>query len=134
MSANLDLVRSIYPAWGRGDYFGSTEWMHPEMEYVVADGPAPGRWTGVAATSEAWRDILDVWDDLCIEAEAFREIDGDRVLVLIAATGRGKTSGLAVEQMHATGAHVFSIRGSEVVRLVFYWERDHALADLGLKG
>ena len=40
MSANLDLVRPIYAAWGRGDY-SSTEWAHAEIEVVAVDGPDP---------------------------------------------------------------------------------------------
>ena len=40
-SPNVDLVRSIFVAWERGD-FGWASWAHPEIEYSMADGPQPG--------------------------------------------------------------------------------------------
>jgi hypothetical protein len=39
---NVELVRSVVSAWERGDY-SSTEWAHPEIEFVIADRPSPGR-------------------------------------------------------------------------------------------
>jgi ketosteroid isomerase-like protein len=131
MSENVDLVRSIYAAWERGD-FSSVEWAHPEIEYLIADGPAPGCWTGLAGMSEGWRSWLSAWEDFRAGAEQYRELDDERVLVLAGFSGRGKTSGLEVEQMRAKSEALFRVRQGKVTRIVLYWSRQRALADLGL--
>jgi hypothetical protein len=41
MSANLDLVRSIYAQWERGDG-RHTAWAHPEIELESIDGLGSG--------------------------------------------------------------------------------------------
>ena len=128
---NLDLVRSIYAAWERGDY-SSAEWAHPEIEYVYADGPAPGSWAGLASMAERWRDWLSAWEDFRTEAEGYRELDGERVLVLSHFSGRGKTSRVELGQSQTKQANVFHVRDGKVTRLVIYWDRKRALADLGL--
>ena len=131
-SPNLDLVRSIYADWERGDY-ASVKWAHPEIEYVFADGPDPGAWEGLAAMAEAWRDRLSTSEDARIEADEYRELDRERILVLTRGIGRGKKSGLELRQVETQGAHLFYVRLGKVTRFVAYWDRDRALADLGLK-
>ena len=132
MSANLDLVRSIYAAWERGDY-SSAEWAHPEIEFVIANGPSPGSWTGLAEMAEGHRDFLRAWEDFRVEAEEYREFDDGRVLVLDHLSARGRTSGLDLGQTRTMGAWLFNIRDGRVTKMVRYLDRDHALADLGLK-
>jgi ketosteroid isomerase-like protein len=130
-SANLDLVRSIAEAWERGDYEG-TDWADPGIEFVMPDGPSAGSWTGVAGMAEGWRAFINVWDQVHGEAEEYRELDDERVLLLARFAGSGKTSGLDLRQIGARSATVFEIRDGKVVRLVHYWDRDRALTDLGL--
>lgn len=131
MSENLDLVRSIYAAWGRGE-FGFVDWAHPEIEWVMADGPAPASWTGVAGMAEGFQDWLSAWGDLRFFADEYRELDNERVLVLANQGGRGKTSGLELGQPQTKGAHVFHVQSGKVTRLVIYADPTRALADLGL--
>ena len=131
-SENVELVRSIYAAWERGD-FTSAEWAHPEIEFVMADGPSPGRWTGLAGLAEGWRGFLSAWDEWRPGVDEYRDLDSERVLVLVRHSGRGKTSGLDLDQVRPKGAVLFHIDAAKVTRLVSYLDREHALADLGLK-
>ena len=68
-----------------------------------------------------------------LEAEEYRELDDQRLLVLDHLSGRGKTSGLELEQMRPAGAWLFHVHGGKVTRMVRYLDRDRALADLGLE-
>jgi ketosteroid isomerase-like protein len=131
-SANLDLVRAIYAAWERGDY-SSTEWAHPQIEYVITDGVSPrDNWTGLTGIAQVWGDFLGAWDGFRMEAEEYRELDRERVLVLVHFSGRGKASGLEIAQIRSGGANLLHVREGKVSRCVFYLDRARALADLGL--
>jgi ketosteroid isomerase-like protein len=129
-SSNVDLVQSIYADWARGD-FHSVDWADPRIEYEHADGPAPGSWRGLAGMEHAFRDFLGTWEDWRVEAEDFRQLDDERVLVPFRFSGRGKASGLELGQVATRGANLFHVRDGKVVRLVQYFDRDRALADAG---
>jgi ketosteroid isomerase-like protein len=129
VSENLDLVRSIYADWERGD-FSSTKWADLDIEFVIADGPTPGSWTGLAAMSTAHREWLNAWADFRSEVDEFRELSDGRVLALTRRSGRGRASGVEVA---LRGTVMFEIHDRTVTRLVLYTERGRALADLGLE-
>lgn len=129
-SASLDLVRSIFAAWQRGD-FSSTDWADREIEFSIADGPAPGSWEGLTEMAAGWRDFLSAWESFRAgEIDEYRELDAERVLALQRFSVRGKASGIDLEQVR--GANLFHFREGKVIRLVLYWDRERALADLGL--
>jgi len=127
-AATLDLVRSINEAHERGD-FSSADWADPEIEYVVADGPQPGRWKGSTEMAEGFRDNLVGWKDLRIEVDEYRELDEERVLVLTRSTAFGEAAGMRVGRMRTKGAVLYYVRHGKVVKVVYYWDRDHALDD-----
>src|ERR1700730_2491814 len=103
-STNVELGRSIYEAWERGD-FSSVEWAHPEIEFVHADGPDAGSWKGLTAMAKSWRDTLSAWEGYRVAVDEYREIDGERVLVFVRVRARGKASGLELSQTQIqTGA------------------------------
>jgi ketosteroid isomerase-like protein len=127
-SANVELVRSINADWERGD-FSAAQWADPEIEFVRVDGPAPGSWRGSAEIAAAVREMLSAWEDFRLAAAEYRELDGDRVLALAGGTARGKRSGV---ELRASAANLFHIVNGKVTRVVTYYDRDRALADVGL--
>ena len=130
-STNLELVRSIYAAWERGD-FSETEWAHPEIETVLADGPAPGTWTGLAGMAEGFREFASAWEFYGVKADEFRDLDDERVLVLFHRVGQGKRSGIDLAQLGSGGAVIWHVHQGVVTRQVYYLDRERAFADLGL--
>jgi SnoaL-like domain len=132
MSANLDLVRSIYAEWESGHY-RSAEWAHPEIEYINVDGPYRGRQVGLTELADGWRRLLHVWSEFHTEAEQYVELDDRRVLVLAAFGGTPSFIGLDIRDGRSKGANVFEIEDGKVRKLILYWDRARALADLGLK-
>jgi ketosteroid isomerase-like protein len=123
-------VRSIYTAWERGD-FSSSEWAHPDIEFAFVDGPEPGHWSGLEAMADRYGEWLSGWKDFRAEPEEFLVVDATRILVFVRNSARGRTSGLELEQQSV--ANLFEIDDGKVTRLVIHWDRDRALADVGLE-
>ena len=131
-SANLDLVRSIFAAFEHGDFTRAPEWAHPDVGYVIVDGPSPGRWTGLSGVAEGTYNVLRAGKNVRLEADEYRELDDERVLVLTLVRGRGKASGLDFGKLRSRSAQLFHVRGDQVTKVVVWIDGERALADLGL--
>ena len=82
----------------------------------------------------AWSKRLNTFAGVSVEAEEFRELGDTQVLVLVRARGIAKTSGIDLDQIGGERtALLVSLRDRKVTRLVAYFDRDRALADLGLE-
>src|SRR6516165_10881837 len=127
MSENLNLVRSIFAAWERGDY-SSADWADPEIEYAIVGIGAllDGTWKGPRGMAERARATIEVGEDYRLEGERYRELDGERVLVLDRRSGRGKGSGIEFVDstlLPSAGAHLFNVRDGKITKLAVYGTR-----------
>jgi ketosteroid isomerase-like protein len=133
MSENLDLVRSICAPWERGEY-GFVEWAHPEIELAIVGGPVPGTWRGVEAMGQASRAFLEPLEDLRVAIKRYDRLGSEYVIGIIHATVRGDAGASGRQQVGTSPAIMFRIKDGKVTRLVVYWDGEHALAGVGLKG
>ena len=90
-----------------------------------------GRWTGRAEMAEAWVAMSTAIKDLRAIPEEFRELDDGRVL---SSSETGDVAG-AVDRYRRDNEQVrerLHRRGGRVTSLTLYWDREDAVADLGL--
>ena len=115
---NLDLVRSVFAEWERGEFSTRPEWADPGMEFEIPDGPEPSTRTGIDA-SPGVEAFLGLWEHLRFEAEEYRELDDGSVLALSRMTGprkgqrrgRGPTQGEPVLRLQRKGDAACALLG-----------------------
>ena len=131
---NRERVRSIYEATARGDYVSTVAFLHPDIEFTSVGGPDGRSVRGLAEFADQWRDFLRSWEDFRVLPETYRELGDGRFLVLFRRSGHGKVSGMDIAQhVGAEGADVLHLCDGKVIEWLSYWDRDRALADLGLE-
>lgn len=127
---NIDALRLVYEAWGRGDWSAGPGVYGPRMTWGWSDEfpEIHGTHSDPVIARDRLRCWLSPWEDWRVEAEEYVPI-GDRVLVLARYRGRGKGSGAEVD---VTGAHVWVMRDGKAESMMVFNDRDKALAAAGL--
>jgi uncharacterized protein len=125
-TADVEQMRVAYGAIGRGDTEAVMAMIHPEVE--VRDRPEipdPRTYHGYDGVRAALAATFDFFEMVEFEPEQFIQF-GDRVVIVIRMSGRGKESGVPVEDRIA---HLWTMRDGRAWRLQVYSDPDQAIAD-----
>jgi uncharacterized protein len=122
---NVEIVRETFEAYKRGDYAGASALLAPDVVWEVGQElPAQGP----AAVRKMWERWDSDWEELETVPEEFIDA-GDKVFVSVRYSGRGKGSGVEVED-HLFD--VYTLRDGKCIRKVEFRRRSEALEAAGL--
>jgi ketosteroid isomerase-like protein len=111
---NLDVVRTLYAAFGRGDLEGILAQLDPQVSWRtpgVPDLPTAGLRQGVPAVREFFGLLLSTFDIADFQPRDFLAA-GDKVVVLGTSREGPRGSGRLVE---FRWVHVFTFRNGRIV-------------------
>lgn len=125
----MDRLRAAYEALDRGDAEAIRNFLDPGVElYDRPEIPDAGSYIGWEGLMLSVRASQDSFADFHFTPERFFE-HGDRIVVVVLMTGRGKASGVPVEERIA---HDWTIRDGRAVKLQAYSDPGDALEAAGL--
>lgn len=116
--SNLEIARRNAEAHARRDNEAALRDISPDIVYDQSqNSPERSVYHGLKGLAEGLREWHLSWEDYRLEVVDVIEGTGDRVVVVINQSGRGKDSGAMVEWLNA---YVSEIRDGKIVRITPY--------------
>jgi len=134
---NVDLVRSIFEIWERGDYSFATGQLSDEIAADVIwdmstfrgwpDQPVFHGLDGFTRFDHAWREPYDDWT---MAVEQVLDAGGDRVVAVLVQRGRLRGSDAEARLRYGI---VFAVESGQIRRGQVYMTVEEALEAVGLR-
>jgi ketosteroid isomerase-like protein len=128
---NVEVVRQVVDAFGRGDVEAVVSFHHPDASFAPLIAPMLGV-EEIRGGEELRRflrhDLFDGFDEFTVEPLSFQD-HGDTVIVVAHLRGRIKTSGLQLDDI---SAFVCTLRDGKVADMREYDTEAEALEAVGL--
>jgi ketosteroid isomerase-like protein len=127
---NIEVVLAALSAFDRSDMLWGGHWAE-DCEFVsITAGQIEGAtYRGHDGLRRYAEDRLDAWEELRFEPDEFIEA-GEQVVVVGLLTGRGRGSGVQVDQRVAVA---FELRARRIVRAHAYADVKQARATIGAR-
>ena len=126
---NVEIVRSHFEAYLSGDNESALAAYDPEVEFDATLRPEGQVYRGLEGVAEAMRVWTGAWEDWKVDVEDVIDA-GDRVLMIVSESGRGKGSGIEIDQKVFV---VFTMRDGRIVRWKGFLDKNQALEAAGLR-
>jgi ketosteroid isomerase-like protein len=125
---NVEVLRSALLAFNRSDTQWGEHWAEDcEFVSITAGQIAGATYRGHDGLRRYAEDRLDAWEELSFEPDEFID-GGEQVVVVGLLTGRGRGSGVPVDQPVAIACE---LRAGKITRLHAYADLEQALATIG---
>ena len=119
--SNVNLMKSLYDAFGSGDMPTVLGGMSPDIHWHEAEGnpymPSGEAWVGPEAVlNNLFMKLGEEWDGFAVHPKSFHDA-GDSVIVEVRYGGTYKATG---KSMDAQACHVWQIKDGKVTRFQQY--------------
>jgi ketosteroid isomerase-like protein len=126
----VDIVRAIYTRWNKALDAGEAEMLDAILIHFDRDVELdatrrhldPGVSRGHRAARRFFSELVEAWSIFHADVEELVPA-GDRVLAVLRVQGRGRTSGVAVDERIA---HIWTLRDGLVVRHEYFGDVQEA--------
>ena len=125
---NVEIIKAGFAGFQTGRGF---ELLDPEIEWEArGDLPDAGTYRGHDGVRQLLERFDEVMDEIWFEPEEFIPVDENRVVVALRWGGKGKGSGVVIEETRE--AWLFTLRGGKIMRVQEFPTREQALSAAGL--
>jgi ketosteroid isomerase-like protein len=100
-----------------------------DVQFEASERPDGKVWHGLDGVRRAMIEWTGAWDEWEVDIDGYLEAGTDKVLVLWRERGRGKGSGVPMEQ---SGANLVTVRDHQITHVRLFLGRDRAIDAAGL--
>jgi len=126
----VDKTKAFIEAYNRRDFDAALAPFDPHIDWVLPDRQSSDSCRGPDEVRRFWEGIDETFDELRLDPQEFVD-GGDRVATRLRHSGRGKESGIEIDE--ELYHQVVTFRAGRMVRIEYFAEWPEALEAAGLR-